>query len=156
MFLFNQQGPTAQHMELCSTLYGSLDGRGVWGRMDTCVCMAESLRLFTWNYYNIVNQLYSNRGFPSGSDGKESACNVGSSPGEGDGYPLQYSCLENPWTEEPGRGYSPWYCEKSGTTEQLTHYTPIQNKKLKQENSQQSEWGCRHLLQFPFQWCSSA
>ena len=33
---------------LCSTgallmLRGSLDGRGVWGRMDTCVCMAESL-----------------------------------------------------------------------------------------------------------------
>ena len=24
-------------------LCGSLDGRGVWGRMDTCVCMAESL-----------------------------------------------------------------------------------------------------------------
>ena len=24
-------------------LYGSLDGRGVWGRMDTCTCMAEPL-----------------------------------------------------------------------------------------------------------------
>ena len=43
-------------------------------------------------------------GFPGGSDGKESACNVGypgsipglgRSPGEGKGYPLQYSCLEN-------------------------------------------------------------
>ena len=42
--------------------------------------------------------------FPGGSDGKESACNAeglgsvsesGRSPGEGDGYPLQYSCLEN-------------------------------------------------------------
>ena len=42
--------------------------------------------------------------FPSGSDGKESACNTGDlgsipgsgrSPGEGNGYPLQYSCLEN-------------------------------------------------------------
>ena len=22
-------------------------------------------------------------------------------PGEGNGYTLQYSCLENPWTEEP-------------------------------------------------------
>ena len=40
-----------------------------------------------------------------GSDGKESACNTGDpglipglarSPGEGHGYPLQYSCLENP------------------------------------------------------------
>ena len=44
-------------------------------------------------------------GFPGGSYGKESACNVGDlgsipefgkSPGEGNGYPLQYSCLENP------------------------------------------------------------
>ena len=43
-------------------------------------------------------------GFPDGSDGKESACNVGDPgsipglgrvPGEGNGYPLQYSCLEN-------------------------------------------------------------
>ena len=48
--------------------------------------------------------------FPGGSDGKESACNAGDmglipgsgrSPGEGNGDPLQYSCLENPWTEEP-------------------------------------------------------
>ena len=44
-------------------------------------------------------------GFPGGSDGKESACNAGNlgsipgsgrSPGEGNGNPLQYSCLENP------------------------------------------------------------
>ena len=44
-------------------------------------------------------------GFPGGSDGKESACNVGDpgsipgsgrSSGEGNGKPLQYSCLENP------------------------------------------------------------
>ena len=40
-------------------------------------------------------------GFPCGSAGKESACNAGSirglgrSPGEGKGYPLQYSGLEN-------------------------------------------------------------
>ena len=30
-------------MELCSMLCGGLDGRGVWGTMDTCICMAESL-----------------------------------------------------------------------------------------------------------------
>ena len=30
-------------MDLCSKLCGSLDGRGVWGRMDTCIYMAESL-----------------------------------------------------------------------------------------------------------------
>ena len=54
-------------------------------------------------------------GFPGGSDGKEFACNVGDlgsspmlgrSPGEGNGNPLQYSCLENPMTEEPGRPQS--------------------------------------------------
>ena len=49
--------------------------------------------------------------FPGGSNGKASACNAGDpglspgsgrSPGEGNGNPLQYSYLENPWTEEPG------------------------------------------------------
>ena len=44
-------------------------------------------------------------GFPSGSDSKGSACNVGDlglipgserSPEEGNGNPFQYSCLENP------------------------------------------------------------
>ena len=30
-------------MELCSMLCGSLGERGVWGRMDTCICMTESL-----------------------------------------------------------------------------------------------------------------
>ena len=43
-------------------------------------------------------------GFPGGSDSKESACNArdpgsisgsGRSSGEGNGNPLQYSCLEN-------------------------------------------------------------
>ena len=43
-------------------------------------------------------------GFPGGSDGKGSACIAGDrglipgsgrSPGEGKGYPFQYSCLEN-------------------------------------------------------------
>ena len=43
--------------------------------------------------------------FPGGSDGKVSTCNavdlglipgLGRSPGEGNGNPLQYSCLENP------------------------------------------------------------
>ena len=40
----NQQGATVQHMGRSSVLCGSLDGRGVWGRSDTCICMAESLR----------------------------------------------------------------------------------------------------------------
>ena len=32
----NQQGPTVQHRELYLMLCGSLAGREVWGRMDTC------------------------------------------------------------------------------------------------------------------------
>ena len=48
-------------------------------------------------------------GFPCGSAGKESACNAGDLgsisglgrfPREGNGNPLQYSCLENPMDEE--------------------------------------------------------
>ena len=47
----------------------------------------------------------SEKGFPVGSEVKESACNVGDlgsipgserASGEGNGKPLQYSCLENP------------------------------------------------------------
>ena len=50
------------------------------------------------------NCRYNKQSFPGGSEMKESACNVGDpglitgsgkSPGEGNGYPLQYSCLEN-------------------------------------------------------------
>ena len=60
--------------------------------------------------------------FPS-SDGKESACNVGDpglilgsgrSPGEVNGNPLQYSCLENPMD----RG--DWQATSMGSQEQLT------------------------------------
>ena len=55
--------------------------------------------------------------FPGGSDGKEPACNArdlglspgsGRSPGERNGKPLKYSCLENPkdretwWATVPG------------------------------------------------------
>ena len=39
----NQQGPTVQHRELSSIVCDSLDGRGVWRRMDTWICMADSL-----------------------------------------------------------------------------------------------------------------
>ena len=84
-------------------------------------------------------------GFPSSSDGKESACSLGNqglipwlkrSPGEGNGNPLQYSCREN----SMGRGA--WRATVYGvtknwtrpkeldTTEQLTHlqqgkYNPL-------------------------------
>ena len=49
-----------------------------------------------------TRQVWEKEGLPAGSDGKGSACNAGDlglipgsgrSPGEGKGYPLQYSCL---------------------------------------------------------------
>ena len=61
----------------------------------------------------------SNKDFPDSSVGKESTCNVGDpssipelgrSAGEGKGYPLQYSGLENSMD-------SPWGRKESDTTE---------------------------------------
>ena len=78
------------------------------------------LRIIQLNYHCVRACLCPNRGvsgwgrikwclhdliFPGGSDGKVSACNAGDpgsipesgrSPGERNGNPLQYSCLENP------------------------------------------------------------
>ena len=70
-------------------------------------------RLFLGHFLTLV------LGFPGDSDGKESAQNAGDpglssgsgrSPGEGNGYTLQYSCLENPMD----RG--PWQATVHGVT----------------------------------------
>ena len=67
-------------------------------------------------------------GFPGDSDGEESACGAVDlglifrlvrSPGEGNGYPLQYSCLENPHGQRSLVGYSPWGCKELNMTKQL-------------------------------------
>ena len=72
---------------------------------ELCQCLED--------LHNSVNQYFPNEkmyvvielGFPGGSEVKASASNVGDpglipgsgrSPGEGNGNPLQYSCLENP------------------------------------------------------------
>ena len=71
-------------------------------------------------YGNIINPILQRlKGFPGGADGvvqwcsgaKESACSagdglipgLGGSPGEGNGNPLQYSCLENSMDRVSGR-----------------------------------------------------
>ena len=46
---------------------------------------------------------------------------LGKSPGEGNGNPLQYSCLENSMGRGLLVGYSPWGCKELATTKQLTH-----------------------------------
>ena len=57
------------------------------------------------------------RGFPGGSDGQESAYNAGDlgsipglrrSPGVGNGYPRQYSCLGNPMDRRARRATKNW------------------------------------------------
>ena len=57
-----------------------------------------------------------------GLDGKEYTCSAGDlglipgsgrSPSEGNGYPLQYSCLENSMAEEPG-GLQPMESQRAG------------------------------------------
>ena len=71
----------------------------------------------------IFRRLSLRLGFPCGSEGRESACNAGElgsipelvrSPGEGNGYPLQYSCLEN----FMNRGA--WWSTFHGVTKNLT------------------------------------
>ena len=71
--------------------------------------------------------------FPGGSDGKKhlptmretrvQSLSQEDSPGEGNGSPLQYSCLENHmdgWRSLVG--YSPWGHKESDTTEQLNFH----------------------------------
>ena len=69
------------------------------------------------------------QGFPVGSDGKESACNVedlGSipglrrSPGGGHGNPLQCSWLQNPHGQRSLLGYTPWGHKELDMTERLS------------------------------------
>ena len=69
-------------------------------------------------------------GFPGGSDGKESTCNAGGldlipelgrSPGEGNGHPLQFSCQENSMDRGAWQAiYSTWGYKELDTTKQLS------------------------------------
>ena len=71
--------------------------------------------------------------FPGGSDGKESACNAGDgglipglgrSPGERNGNPLQYSCLETPMDRGAWRATIHGVTKELDTTERLSlHFT---------------------------------
>ena len=67
--------------------------------------LKDVLGFLKYNTIHIKTFLRDIRDFPGGSDGKVSAYNAGNpgsipglgrSPGEGNGNPLQYSCLENP------------------------------------------------------------
>ena len=80
--------------------------------------------------WSIAENWGSRTDFASDSDGKESACKAGDpglipglgrSPRERNGYPLQYSCLENSMDRGVWRAtFGPWGCKESDTTEQST------------------------------------
>ena len=100
-------------VDSCTTSYNSW----VWGFTDTIIYsyIHTSLATVHQAYFHVIrattSACYVMTGplpkplYPcSDSDGKESPCNAGDlgliprsgrSPGEGNGYPLQYSCLEN-------------------------------------------------------------
>ena len=68
-------------------------------------------------------------GFPGGSDGEESGCNMGDlgsipglgrCPGGGHGNPLQYPWLENSHGQRSLVGYSLWDCKESDMTKRLS------------------------------------
>ena len=70
-------------------------------------------QVFTvWLRFTFSGRLILPLGFPGGSGSKESACNAGGlgsipgsgkSLGEGNGYPFQYTCLENSMDREAWR-----------------------------------------------------
>ena len=81
------------------------------------------------SFWGSAGNVCHSLGFPGGSEGKESTCNVGdpgSIPGSGrfagggHGNPLQYSCLENPHGQRSLVGCNPWGLKELDTTEQLT------------------------------------
>ena len=78
------------------------------------------------DYWILKNSCEPVLGFPGGSDGKETACSAGNpvsisglgrSPGEGNGNPLQYSCLENPMDRRAWQANSLWGCKESDMAE---------------------------------------
>ena len=82
-----------------------------------------------------TTQLHSSH--TGGSEVKVSACNVrdlgsipgsGRSPGEGNGYSLQYSCLKHPQGQRSLAGYTLWDRKESGTTERLPQ-SPLAQRK---------------------------
>ena len=83
------------------------------------ICMHRFFYLYTFNL-----------GFPGGSEVKASACSAGDlgsipelgrSPGEGNGSPLQYSCLENPMDG------GAWWATVQGVAESQTQLSDLTN-----------------------------
>ena len=97
-FLWGHGGPLFSPYTLCYRLQWPEPGSGslLWG-ISLFVAVTEQATIHVGVSHSAIS------GFPGGSDGKEFACNAGAaglipelgrSPREGNGNPLQYSCLE--------------------------------------------------------------
>ena len=91
------------------------------------VCDSEQMIYLTLAVKICISEMGNNgriivriRGFPQSSVDKSFACSAGDlglipvsgrSPGEGNGNPLQYSCLENHFDRGAWWAYSPWGCK---------------------------------------------
>ena len=88
------------------------------------VLLEIQYKLQVYLHFCIIRMLNSSKlGFLGDSDGKESDCSVGDlssipglrrSPGEGNGNPVQYSCLEN------SRDRGAWWATVHGVTKRCT------------------------------------
>ena len=85
---------------------------GLWG----LVFLYLNLQLQGFPGISAVKNLLINAGDVGSITGS------GRSPGGGNGNPLQYLAWRSPWTEEPGRLYTPWDHRESDTTEELNHH----------------------------------
>ena len=87
------------------------------------------LSFFPWKLASLVAQLV--KSLPANAGDARDAGSIpglGRCPGEGNGNPLQYSCLGESHGQRSLVGYGPWGRNKSDTTE---HCTPQQQLKLK-------------------------
>ena len=105
---FCVQAHTFWHVNKCSKDHIT---RGAWNLQPTGIFLVlvfiflGNVSIYLWSY------IKPSMGFPSNSVVKNLPVNIGDRcsvlgswryPGEGNGNPLQYSCLWNPiWTEEP-------------------------------------------------------
>ena len=142
-----QQVPTVEHREPCSMLCGSLNRRRVWGRMDTCVCMAETLccspqtlTTLLISYTSIqASQVALVKNLPASSgDIKDmgSSPRLGKCHGGGHDNPLQYSCLENPMDRRAWRASVHRVVKSQTRLKQLSRahtHTPIKSTKFKKK-----------------------
>ena len=119
----------------------SLGSQSSWSRagLESSLnegCLEAGLKRQQWKIYT---RLQGTEGFPGGSDGKESTRSaadptsipgLGRSSGEGNGNPLQYSCLENP------RDRGAWQATVCGVAKRWTWFAHT-NKRQKFDRGQQ-------------------